>query len=108
MTPEFAWTHREGRRRRYENKRVGGTVVVHFIKKHVWWLETALALLEGPEKSESELQSRVDELENAIDSGDAPSAASSTELSQPQTSSRMLHKPSRSSSLGTSTTHRRR
>jgi hypothetical protein len=24
----------------YQNKRVGGTVVVHFIKKHMWFLET--------------------------------------------------------------------
>ena len=54
MTPEYAWTHREGRRARYEGKRVGGTVVVHFIKKNMWYLETALALLEGEEESESE------------------------------------------------------
>jgi hypothetical protein len=33
---------------------VGGTVVVHFIKKNMWYLETALALLEGEEQSESE------------------------------------------------------
>ncbi|KAF9015137.1 hypothetical protein BDQ17DRAFT_1385925 [Cyathus striatus] len=32
----------------------GGTVVVHFIKKHMWFLETALALLEGEELSETE------------------------------------------------------
>jgi len=54
MTPEYAWTHREGRRARYQGKRVGGTVVVHFIKKNMWYLETALALLEGEEQSESE------------------------------------------------------
>lgn len=54
MTPEYAWIHREGRRVRYEGQRVGGTVVVHFIKKHMWYLETALALLEGEEQSESE------------------------------------------------------
>jgi len=54
MTPEYAWTHREGRRMRYEGQRVGGTVVVHFIKKHMWYLETALALLEGEEQSKSE------------------------------------------------------
>lgn len=54
MTPEYAWHHREGRHRRYENKRVGGTVVVHFIKKHMWFLETAMAMLEGDEYSESE------------------------------------------------------
>jgi hypothetical protein len=40
--------------KRYEEKRVGGTVVVHFIKKNMWYLETALALLEGEEYSESE------------------------------------------------------
>ena len=54
MTPDYAWTHREGRRTRYEGKRIGGTVVVHFIKKNLWYLETALALLEGEEQSESE------------------------------------------------------
>lgn len=43
---------REGRRTRYENKRVGGTVVVHFIKKNMWFLEAALALLEGDEETE--------------------------------------------------------
>lgn len=54
MTTEYAWTHREGRARRYEGKRVGGTVVVHFIKNHAWYLETALALLEGEEVTEAE------------------------------------------------------
>jgi len=54
MTPEYAWTHREGRKTRFEGKRIGGTVVVHFIKKNLWYLETALALLEGEEQSESE------------------------------------------------------
>ena len=54
MTPDYAWTHREGRKTRYEGKRVGGTIVVHFIKKNLWYLETALALLEGREQSESE------------------------------------------------------
>ena len=59
MTPDHAWRHREGRMKRYEGKRVGGTVVVHFIKKNMWYLETALALLEGEELSESEqFQSR--------------------------------------------------
>jgi hypothetical protein len=55
MTPEYAWVHREGRQRRYNGLRVGGTVAVHFIKKHVWFLETALALLEGDEKSDQEM-----------------------------------------------------
>ncbi|KAF8622475.1 hypothetical protein AX15_006991 [Amanita polypyramis BW_CC] len=54
ITPEYAWTHREGRRTRYEGARIGGTVVVHFIKKHMWFLETALALLEGEEMSQFE------------------------------------------------------
>jgi len=59
MTPDYAWTHREGRQKRYEGKRVGGTVVVHFIKKNMWFLETAIALLEGEEFSEAEkFQSR--------------------------------------------------
>ncbi|KAI0724603.1 hypothetical protein C8T65DRAFT_627054 [Cerioporus squamosus] len=47
MTPDLAWKYREGRRRRYEGKRVGGTVVVHFIKKNMWFLETAAAMLHG-------------------------------------------------------------
>ncbi|KAF9478540.1 hypothetical protein BDN70DRAFT_879886 [Pholiota conissans] len=54
MTSSYAWTHREGRRARYDGHRVGGTVVVHFIKKNMWYLETALALLEGEEQSEAE------------------------------------------------------
>ncbi|KAG6890376.1 hypothetical protein C0992_001966 [Termitomyces sp. T32_za158] len=54
LTPDYAWTHREGRRTHYEGKRVGGTVVVHFIKKNIWYLETALALLDGEEQSEFE------------------------------------------------------
>lgn len=58
MTANYAWTHREGRKKRYENKRVGGTVVVHFIKKNMWFLETALAMLDGEEYSEFEKQPR--------------------------------------------------
>ncbi|KAK7064248.1 glycosyltransferase family 31 protein [Favolaschia claudopus] len=53
-TPEYAWARREGRRTRYQGKRVGGTVVVHFIKKNMWYLETTLALLEGDEFSGAE------------------------------------------------------
>jgi len=53
---ERAWRNREGRITRYENKRVGGTVVVHFIKKHMWFMETALAFLEGDNFSETELE----------------------------------------------------
>ncbi|KAL0951226.1 hypothetical protein HGRIS_007947 [Hohenbuehelia grisea] len=58
MTPEYAMVNREGRKTRYANKRVGGTVVVHFIKKNVWFLETQLALLEGDEFSHSERHER--------------------------------------------------
>jgi hypothetical protein len=54
---ERAWRTREGRITRYENRRVGGTVVVHFIKKHMWFLETALAFLEGDNYSQIELES---------------------------------------------------
>ena len=43
----MAWKYREGRRKRYAGGRVGGTVVVHFIKKNMWFLETAAALLDG-------------------------------------------------------------
>ncbi|KAF9229255.1 hypothetical protein BS17DRAFT_689450 [Gyrodon lividus] len=53
---DYAWRYREGRIKRYENKRVGGTVVVHFIKKHMWFLETALALLEDDDYSEFEIE----------------------------------------------------
>ncbi|KAG1749964.1 glycosyltransferase family 31 protein [Suillus paluster] len=56
MDIERAWRNREGRVTRYENKRVGGTVVVHFIKKHMWFLETALAFLESDNFSEAELE----------------------------------------------------
>ena len=51
LTPNDAWRLREGRRTRYEGARVGGTVAVHFIKKSPWFLETALALLEGDEQT---------------------------------------------------------
>ncbi|KAH9858152.1 hypothetical protein C2E23DRAFT_802889 [Lenzites betulinus] len=49
LTPEVAWQYREGRRTRYAGQRLGGTVVVHFIKKNMWFLETAEALLHGEE-----------------------------------------------------------
>jgi hypothetical protein len=51
---EAAWKQREGRRKRYQGRRIGGTVVVHFIKRNEWFLETALALLEGDEVVEDE------------------------------------------------------
>jgi hypothetical protein len=53
-TPEYAWQRREGRNTRYEGKRVGGTVTVHFVKHDAWFLETALALLEGEDVTELE------------------------------------------------------
>ncbi|KAJ7293554.1 glycosyltransferase family 31 protein [Mycena rebaudengoi] len=53
-TPAYAWAHREGRKTRYQGHRVGGTVVVHFIKKNMWFFETALALLEGDEVTGTE------------------------------------------------------
>ncbi|KAH6917408.1 glycosyltransferase family 31 protein [Coprinopsis sp. MPI-PUGE-AT-0042] len=54
VTPQQAWQQREGRKTQYEGKRVGGTVVVHYIKKHAWYMETALALLDGDEMTDME------------------------------------------------------
>jgi hypothetical protein len=48
---EDAWQLREGQRRRYNGQRLGGTIVVHFVKKHMWFFETVLALLEGEEET---------------------------------------------------------
>lgn len=39
---------------RYEGRRVGGTVVVHFIKKNMWFLETATAFLHGDDATPAE------------------------------------------------------
>jgi len=65
MTPDYAWAHREGRNTRYNNKRVGGTICVHFIKKNMWYLETALAFLETQDKTELEMRpSEPDEEES--------------------------------------------
>ena len=50
-----AWRTREGRATRYQGKRVGGTTVVHSIKKHMWFLEAAAALLDGDEYTDAEL-----------------------------------------------------
>lgn len=58
-TPELAWMYREGRQRRYQGKRVGGTIIVHFLKKNMWFLETASALLYGEDITEYE-RSRQD------------------------------------------------
>jgi hypothetical protein len=55
---EHAWKLREGRKKRYNGQRLGGTIVVHFIKKHMWFFETAVALLEGEEVTEYEMQRR--------------------------------------------------
>lgn len=63
MSPEYAWRNREGRLARHEGKRVGGTVAVHFIKKNMWYLETALVLLEGDDHSEAEKYERNRHLE---------------------------------------------
>lgn len=49
-----AYQRREGRNTRYEGKRLGGTIMVHFIKKHMWFLEAALALLGGDDVTELE------------------------------------------------------
>ncbi|KAH9952613.1 hypothetical protein BC827DRAFT_1148618 [Russula dissimulans] len=55
---EDAWELREGRKKRYNGQRLGGTIVVHFVKKHMWFFETALALLEGEDETEYEIQRR--------------------------------------------------
>ncbi|EIW86749.1 glycosyltransferase family 31 protein [Coniophora puteana RWD-64-598 SS2] len=56
---ENTWNGREGQVSRYEQKRVGGTVVVHFIKKNAWFLETALALLGSKDYTDAERESLV-------------------------------------------------
>lgn len=67
MTPDYAWAHREGRNTRYDNKRVGGTVCVHFIKKNMWFLETALTFLEMQDTTELEMHpSEPDEDESEL------------------------------------------
>jgi len=67
MTPEIAWEMREGRSARYEGKRVGGTVVVHFIKKNMWFLEAATAFLHGQDVTPAEQS-----LENFAEAQTAP------------------------------------
>ncbi|KAG8680446.1 hypothetical protein FRC08_016288 [Ceratobasidium sp. 394] len=54
-----AYAAREGRRTRYAGNRVGGTVVVHYIKKNEWFLEAALALLGGEDEVEGGLSGSV-------------------------------------------------
>ncbi|KIJ22989.1 glycosyltransferase family 31 protein [Sphaerobolus stellatus SS14] len=46
-TAKQAWSRREGRRSKYEGRRLGGTVVVHFIKRNEWFLEAVMAFLGG-------------------------------------------------------------
>ncbi|KAG9121161.1 hypothetical protein FRC07_002998 [Ceratobasidium sp. 392] len=45
-----AYAAREGRKARYAGSQVGGTVVVHYIKRNEWFLEAALALLGGEDE----------------------------------------------------------
>jgi hypothetical protein len=40
-----AFDHRETLNERYLGKNIGGTIVVHYLKKDEWFLETALAFL---------------------------------------------------------------
>jgi len=62
---EDAWRLREGRKKRYSGQRLGGTIVVHFVKKHMWFFETVLALLGGDEETEYEIEQRVREGQSA-------------------------------------------
>jgi len=55
VTPEQAYHAREPRIERYEGRRVGGTIAVHFIKHASWYLETALAFLGEDEGTDSSL-----------------------------------------------------
>jgi hypothetical protein len=50
-----AYAARESRRARYVGNRVGGTVVVHYIKRNEWFLEAALALLGGEDEVKDRL-----------------------------------------------------
>ncbi|KAH7104775.1 hypothetical protein BKA62DRAFT_693375 [Auriculariales sp. MPI-PUGE-AT-0066] len=52
VTPLEAYKAREPRHVRYEDRRVGGTIAVHFIKHKSWYLETASAFLAGDEEDE--------------------------------------------------------
>lgn len=79
MTPDYAWAHREGRNTRYDNKRVGGTICVHFIKKNMWFLETAIAFLEMQDTTELEIHpSEPDEGESGLLSPDAKKSRTRT------------------------------
>lgn len=72
MTPDLAWKYREGRQKRYEGKRVGGTVVVHFIKKNMWFLETAAAFLHGEDVTVLERAVGQTRSEPGAELGDSP------------------------------------
>ncbi len=48
-----AWTRRETREQRMGGASLGGTVIVHFIKRNEWFLETAIAFLHDEPKDES-------------------------------------------------------
>ncbi|KZT65592.1 glycosyltransferase family 31 protein [Daedalea quercina L-15889] len=54
VNPWAVWQRREGRNTRYNHQRVGGTIVVHFIKKNMWFLETAAAFLLGDDVTDAE------------------------------------------------------
>ena len=66
-----AWRNREGRVKRYQGKRVGGTTIVHSIKKHMWFLEAAYALLEGEDYTEAELAHMAQTSSSALRRQDA-------------------------------------
>lgn len=72
MTPDLAWKYREGRQKRYEGKRLGGTVVVHFIKKNMWFLEAAAAFLHGEDVTVLERAVRQARAEPSVELGDSP------------------------------------
>ncbi|KAI0639453.1 hypothetical protein C8Q77DRAFT_1081266 [Trametes polyzona] len=86
LTPDFAWEYREGRRKRYADKRLGGTVVVHFIKKNMWFLETAAALLYGDDVTPFERSSELARGPDA-DSDASPDQAEEVEDALPTTGS---------------------
>ncbi|KAJ8454975.1 hypothetical protein ONZ51_g12714 [Trametes cubensis] len=78
LSADLAWKYREGRRKRYAGQRIGGTVVVHFIKKNMWFLETAAALLHGEDMTPLERaleQARATEAAESEDTGVSPSVS---------------------------------
>ncbi|KAH9950373.1 hypothetical protein B0H21DRAFT_868651 [Amylocystis lapponica] len=96
MAPWHAWKYREGRAARFLGQRVGGTVVVHFIKKNMWFLEAAMAMLEGEDVTENE---------RTVGPAPAPAPDSSAVVPVPTAAAtdRASHAPAR-----TLTTHRHR